>query len=843
MGSGGVHAVALALLRSWRRNLLRSLSALSAIVIGAALITLVAALSLSIVRSLGQASGLEVVDADLVVVARAPGGLPDATVGELAAAGDVDHAVPAVIASTRVEGTGSEGNLTVVGLPPEAAELAPGLAPPQAVSPQPGTAGLVTTADWSRRTGRDVGDVVDVATPAGGSAWTVVATDADAAGAGTLAVGRLAEVRDAFGRSRGVDVVFVDAAPGADLDGLTADLAGVAGPRATVGPPSEAVATVVSSYGIVRAVLFSVAGVGVMVGIAVVYICWRLQLLHDRRTLAQLRLVGARSRQLAGGAVVVFAAATTLALGLGIPLGLAWSRWLAGFSVRLASMTGYAVAPEAAPWPTPAMAGIAGGVVMGAVAWVVALRPLLRVPAIEALVTREAAGERLGPRPLIHLVLGIVAIGVAGVLQATLPVAWQPAVLVVILVAAILLARSVPASVGRLLSRRDELPFRLSGRHYQLAVRQTAATTTILVVALTFAIGLAGLTGGTARGIEASVDAWTGGDLYVEAGEPGSMVRDQRLAPALAGRLRAVDGVAAVNGVAVNEIDLGGRLVPIYSWNPDPGEQEGFVDLQVTAGVRGDGLWDALRRGDVAVTENFAWQHDLSLHDPLPLPTPDGVIRPRIQALVSDFLSDSGIVYTSIDVVEQLGGDPGLAAVGLRFGAGADPAAVTRAVERVVAEDQPGALVWSDEELRNHMRHLARQLISTLKMLSWATELLAIIVACTTIATTVASRRREYGLLGLCGAAPRLVRRQLRAEFVGLGLLSWIVAVGLGALVVGPLGATLERFSGLRPPFVLPALDVGIALLVALAGSVVAAWVPTRSMPRQPVISLIAVGE
>ncbi|MGA5868875.1 ABC transporter permease [Streptomyces cinereoruber] len=174
---------------------------------------------------------------------------------------------------------------------------------------------------------------------------------------------------------------------------------------------------------------------------------------------------------------------------------------------------------------------------------------------------------------------------------------------------------------------------------------------------------------------------------------------------------------------------------------------------------------------------------------------------------------------------------PGVAAVALIPGKGADTGAITAAARKVLGDG--GTVVSGDgrAELQpayiEHKRFLGVQLISAMALLGLFTT---VFVVASLLVLSTGMRRREIGLLRTLGASPRQIRRMILGEAAVVGLAGSIAGCAAGVAATPLLLSLLEGLD-VTPP----GMEVSVALWPLLTASatgvgvsVIGAWTAGR---------------
>jgi putative ABC transport system permease protein len=177
---------------------------------------------------------------------------------------------------------------------------------------------------------------------------------------------------------------------------------------------------------------------------------------------------------------------------------------------------------------------------------------------------------------------------------------------------------------------------------------------------------------------------------------------------------------------------------------------------------------------------------------------------------------------------------------------GADRGAVQHAIARVLP---PGVEVVTGQTVANEQTNAINQALSFFSTALLVFALISLFVGGFTIFNTfsiiVGQRTRELAMLRIVGASRRQVFRSVLLEAALLGLVAWLVGLGLGVLAAVGLEALLKGFGITLPAgsLVFQSRTVIAALAVGVGVTVVSAVSPARRAVRiPPVAALVDVG-
>jgi putative ABC transport system permease protein len=300
--------------------------------------------------------------------------------------------------------------------------------------------------------------------------------------------------------------------------------------------------------------------------------------------------------------------------------------------------------------------------------------------------------------------------------------------------------------------------------------------------------------------------------------------------------VEGVDGVRAAAGQLVASVGIyeSGRK------KPEGITARGWIDdplLNPTVVVRGKPPTEA---GQVAVDRRTADDRHLSVGDHVRLSTTKGPASFTVVGITSfgddDAEDGDGTVsFASTQAFSALNSD---AAEYTRILVAADdgvsgPTLVRRLEDKVAGPS--GIEVRTRAEFLDDAAGAAAVFARILRPILIGFSLLALFVCgfviANTFAVVVAQRTRELALLRAIGATPRQVKRSLRLEALGIGLIASAIGLAVGAGLAGGAAAILAAFD-IRLPGAGVKLSVGTILVGLLAGTLVTVVSVSRASRR-----------
>jgi putative ABC transport system permease protein len=661
-------------------------------------------------------------------------------------------------------------------------------------------------------------------------------------GAVTFAAFDLATAQRVLDAPNALDRIYVQRDPSVPRPTLQARLERALGARYEVLTAPEAVAQVgepVRNFlGFFTYALLGFAAIGVVVGAFVIFNTFTILVTQRTRELGLLRAMGATGSQVVWSvvleALVVAAIASVLGLALGVGLGVGLLELLRAIGLQLPATSTVLLGRTI-------VVSLAVGIVVTVAAALLPAVRAARVPPVAAINDirvrahgsfrrRVVAGVAVTVASIAVLVYGLArADRVTGVLDQVEVVALGAfGVLVGVVMLLATVARPLAAAVG--------WPLRALGTSGTLAranamrnPRRTAVTASALVIGLAL-VGLSATFGASAR---ASMRRDTGAGLradYVVKTEGFAGFSDE-----VAGRVRALPEVAVVAPLRIADGALDGRVVTVGGMEPSTIDDVVALDF-VSGSARG------LDNNGVLLEEKLARRRGVTTGDSVSVQFSRGFVPFTVRGVYRNpnFIGLFGQAIPAIVARPVLDGATGTSqdyAVLVRAQPGEVRAART-AMERALTDDFPNLDVLSREEFRVEQQDFVEQFLTVLVAILALSTIIAILGIVNTLALSVFERTHELGLLRVVGMSRREVRRMVRWESVVIALVGAVVGIALGVFWGWAFAHALES-QGLSV-FRIPALQVVVFLVAAVAAGVLAAVFPAWRASRLDVLEAIA---
>ena len=777
---------------------------------------------------------------------RSRGNLDAELVNEIDEVDGVASAVAIVEGSGRI--VGSDGTPIGGGGPPTTAangagdspvnpwQLADGRAPTDV---GPGAPYEVVIDRASAITGSlDVGDETVIRMPQPVAVTIVgVATfgGADSSGPTTYAAFTDAAAAALVGRPGEVSAIRIAADDGVSQDELRDDVVTVlpADAEALTGNEltDEMMAEIEGEFlGMFKTILLAFAVIALVVASFSIHNTFSILIAQRSRESALLRALGASRRQVLTSvvgeaiAIGVVASVAGIAAGYGLAVALKAIMDSAGFDLGFDGVvmaTSTLVIAMVVGIASTLLASVVPAVRASRIAPLAALRDsavdstaastsrmiggvVVTATSIAIIATATSAAEplvRAGIGSLLTLV-GAVILGPVVARPAASVLGWLPTVL-----------RGQTGRLARRNAMRD--PRRTSGSALALMIG-----TAVVALFTTFGASIK-------ASVEQMVNQDFGGDLVIVSDDfsgPG-------LSPLVADEVAELPEVAVATGMAVGMITANGNEIdPAVV---DAAEFGSLMDLGVSAGS-----FDDVTVGNVALSEEYAADHDLAMGSVIDVAFADGASTELTVAAIYGTTQNVGDMIVTPDDwmphADQLGHVVVL--VGLADGvAEADGLA---AVDAVTARNGAPDAQTRSEYVDSLGSEIDQMLYFVYGMLGLAV-VIALMGIANTLSLSIHERTRELGLLRAVGQTRREVRSTVRWESVIVAVFGTIGGIGLGVFLGWGLMRALVAQEGFGA-FAAPIDSLAVVLVLAALAGVVAAWRPSRRAGRLDILSAIA---
>lgn len=623
--------------------------------------------------------------------------------------------------------------------------------------------------------------------------------------------------------------VFIESAPGRERV-VRAELERLAAGRMTVAAGDQDLALLRQALRPSDQASEFFAAISALLGFLLAFNAFLLTVPERRRTIADLRLSGAR-----GSAMAQMVISQALCLGVVASLAGLIGGYVFSLHVFSQSSPGYlaqafVLGSGIVVGALPVVLGFVGGVLAACLASLVPLLDLRRGRAADA-IYREAGtpGNAItsdARRGLFAVALPLAVL--ASALFVLLPrLALAASILLALATVLVIpLAFASTLRVAQALARRSErltiLPVAL------ISLRSTGLRSLALVttgaIAIFGAVALGGARGDLLRGLRGFAQANVA-DGQLRVVSPGYTPETTSFqADGYAARVAGLPGVASVHSVQSEFMDLPDRRVVILA--RPPSSDTALLATQLITGSLGFARKHLEDEGWVAVSSQLAQEQHVKIGQMLTLPTPTGTAHLRLAATITNFGWPGGAVLMNTTQYSRLWATDEPSALVVELSPATNIAYARREITAALG---PGsgleavtAATWV-----NRFDTLAEEGLSRLGEISTLLVIAAILAMSAALVSNIWQQRTTLASLQISGTSPRRLRRLLLVEstlILGTGCLVGVLAGIYGQLIIDAYLKQVTGFpvaslaTGWRPIALMGIILAGAFAIVAAPG-------------------------
>jgi putative ABC transport system permease protein len=705
---------------------------------------------------------------------------------------------------------------------------------------------VVLVKDYADEKKIKVGDDVDFLTETGFATLRVTGLmskkGAGQTNNGAFGVVPLGAVQDIYERGGVLDqidvVAFPDYRTEIGVEGLRSALEARLGSEYIVTYPASQGKRVVQSVSLYQMGLSFFGAIAIIVGAFLIYNTFNMTVVERTREIGMLRTVGMTSRQ-------VMAMITTESVVLGIvggALGVGAGILLARGLIRVME---YLLAQPVRDVHVP-LGGLATSVAVGlGVTLVASGIPAMqagRISPLEALRVRGNPNEpwwvkRGWPWGIVLLCVSVASfyLPVPGSIRLIL----MSAAIGVMSMGALLIIPSTVRTWVQMLAPVLRRPFGgegpLGARNIERAKQRTTMTVIALMVSIGMVYSIESMTASFRQDIDAWIEGFMGGDLYLYSSRP--------LRFDLGRRLEAVPGVAAATPMRLVDVKVvkadGSKDSLAYSaYDLESYQRVGsfvFADTKANAGQ----LMDKLAEGDVVfISTVVADKYGLQSGDSIRLQTRRGQRDFEVGAVVVDYNELGMSIQGSWKDLRRYFGVNDVSAFLVKLVPGAVHAQVRDDIDRLYGERQH-LTIESNAAMKQEVTVLMAQTWGMFDVLAFIAVIVAALGVINTLMMSVLERTREIGMLRGVGMTRWQVVKLVLAEAAIIGVMGGVFAIVYGLFLSQIFIGGANTMQGYQLATIIPKQALVAGLFIAIIVSQVAALLPAFRAARLEVIEAL----
>jgi putative ABC transport system permease protein len=373
-----------------------------------------------------------------------------------------------------------------------------------------------------------------------------------------------------------------------------------------------------------------------------------------------------------------------------------------------------------------------------------------------------------------------------------------------------------------------------------LNLRKNITRNAVAVAAIFFGISVFVNSAGFVYSLKESVMTWLDAviraDIIISAGHPSSSTNAQTIPmPVDMWReFEKVPGVLSADPWRKVYMDYKGRRVLLSV--VDLIRRGEYSHFMVVRGSDREIRRLLPRQDNVVVSEPFAAQFGVRAGDVITLPTPSGVVRFGVVAVVVDYLYDGGTVYMDLNTYQRHWGDMLADQFSVRVRPGENIAAVRESIQERLGTDRK-LYVLPAQEFKDEIRKVIDQTF----MFNYALSAITMIIACfgiiITLLASVLERTREIGVLRSIGMLRKQVSGVVLIESVLMGMAGGILGSCAG-IMTGWITLEGASYSSLVQ-YCVPYGSIVWAMVMSVGLSALAGLYPARRAAKTNIVEAL----
>jgi putative ABC transport system permease protein len=396
------------------------------------------------------------------------------------------------------------------------------------------------------------------------------------------------------------------------------------------------------------------------------------------------------------------------------------------------------------------------------------------------------------------------------------------------LMTAVVLVYASPG-LKRLLTLLSGLPGKVAEGNIRQNLGRTSVAVAAFMVAISMSIGLSSMIGSFRQSLVWWMGTQLKADLFIgkidEAEVPVGFYEEVRDLPGL-------DGFDLYRNV---QVLYGGK--PIYVSAVEAAVLQKYTNFGWLKG--GNENWEPVKKGAVIISESFHRRYGIKEGGTVTLEGAGGPISLKVAAIFYDYTSEHGVVMMDRSTYLQIFKDSAINTLGV-FVDSQNPRRnelLDEVRQRAVKRGLP---VYTRDQLWESILSVFDSTFAVTRSM----QVLAIIVAFFGIAgalmTLFIERQREFGIYRALGFSTRQVAGMTLMEGLGMGLVSFLMSIGVGTLLAWVLIRVINLRSFNWTVFFYPAWEpyavaFVTSVLASLGAAVYPIWKVYKTYPQMQI--------
>ncbi len=587
--------------------------------------------------------------------------------------------------------------------------------------------------------------------------------------------------------------------------------------------------------------LTMLSGIGLLVGIFLMYNTMAFSVAHHRREIGILRSLGMERAAITTMFLIEAGVLGLIGGGVGCILGVVLAEGLMGMIGQSVNELYGVIAGRSGP---PGRVFLSEALVIGVgISLVGAFRPAWdasSIPPVQALGGVVSFDEQPKAR-YRSLTVALLAFGGSAVISQLPPITGLP--LGGYVAAFLLLIGGTALGPGscRMLDRWRGSPDgwkvlpALAGEQIGRNPKRTSVTMAAIIVGIAIMVGVGIMIQSFRETVERWIEQTLMADIIIAPvswlGEPVPDVPLRGLPLSLRPSLTGLPGVKALDLYREGTVDLDGQSVSLVS--RDLGLHAAYSQYLFIQGDSSTILRQAVQEEGVIVSEVLANRLSLVVGEALSLRTEKGVHAFPVLGIFYDYATDGGKVVMDDAVYTRYWGDAPATVFSVYLDEGQSLSEMRRVIEETLSPDLPIVTI-SNGELKDEILEIFDRTFQVTYVLELIALCVAVLGIVNTLTTAILERRRELATMRALGASSRQIQGLVFWESGYIAGLGGGIGMGIGLALSYVLIEVINKQSfGWTIQFSLPWPPLAMALAVAMLAALVGALGPARWASRQ----------
>jgi putative ABC transport system permease protein len=380
---------------------------------------------------------------------------------------------------------------------------------------------------------------------------------------------------------------------------------------------------------------------------------------------------------------------------------------------------------------------------------------------------------------------------------------------------------------------------RLAVQSMRSGIRRIGVAVFSLAIAVSMLVSVATMVSSFRETVISWVNQTLRADLYIRPAGAAANEWASTFDPSVTQQLGQLPSVLAIDRFRGRHLDFNGTPVVLASGEFSVLRNHGhlmFTDGRSMSEVAAN----MINQDRLIISEPFSIKQGITQGDFMQLPTPEGSLPFRIEAVFYDYSNDRGLLVMDRSTYLARFDDSSVTNLAVYL----DPGTDSEETEREIAEQLSSSefRIISNADMKRQVLRVFDQTFQ----ITYALEAIAIVVAILGIANTLAAlileRRGEFAVLRFMGTDSRQLRRVVLTESGVTGLIGIVSGTVLGIVLSLILVYVVNKQSfGWTIQFGIPAGFLLRSLLLVFAATVIAGLYPAALARRlDPIKSIRA---